>query len=105
MSEEVELTFQAIVVPGTLYSLTHLLQPGTSKLNVPLMGDFIAGTNLVKAKIDLGRTDGWKGIGRGEGRELSVYSATLRGTLRHRGVRYVLIPPQSCACILTIKRA
>jgi len=27
------------------------------------------------------------GVGRGEGRELSVYSATLRGTLRHRGVR------------------
>jgi len=28
-----------------------------------------------------------KEIGRGEGRELSVYSATLRGTLRHHGVR------------------
>ncbi|KAF9650082.1 hypothetical protein BDM02DRAFT_1535313 [Thelephora ganbajun] len=77
----------AIVVPGALYSLTHLLQPGTSKLKVPLLDNFATGTNLVIAKIDLGRRDGWKGIGRGEGRELSVYSATLRGTLRHHGMR------------------
>ena len=59
---------------------------------MPLIDNFVAGTNLVTAKVDLGRRDGWKGIGRGEGRELSVYSATLRGALRHRGVRYVLFP-------------
>jgi len=76
----------AIVVPGALYSLTNLLQPGTSKLKVPLIENFATGANLVIAKIDLGRRDGWKGIGRGEGKELSVYSAALRGTLRHRGV-------------------
>jgi len=70
-----------------LYSITHLLQPGTSKLKVPLIDSFVTGSNSVLAKIDLGRRDGWKGIGRGEGRELSVYSATLKGTLRHRGVR------------------
>jgi len=77
--------------------MTHLLQPGTSKLKVALMDNFATGTNLVIAKIDLGRRDGWKEIGRGEGRELSVYSATLRGALRHRGVRYVLLRPQSLA--------
>jgi len=104
MGEDVESIFQAIVVPRALYSLTQLLQPGTSKLNVPLIDHFVTGTNLVNAKIDLGRMDGWKGIGRGEGRELSVYSATLRGTLRHRGVRYVFIIPQPCACKLTMKR-
>jgi len=71
--------------------MTHLLQPGTSKLKVALMDSFATGTNLVIAKIDLGRRDGWKEIGRGEGRELSVYSATLRGSLRHRGVRYVFL--------------
>lgn len=104
MGEEIESTFQAIVVPGALYSVTRLLQPGTSKLNVPLIDNFVTGTNPVKAKIDLGRVDGWKGIGRGEGRELSVYSATLRGALRHRGVRYVLILSQPFTCMLTIKR-
>ena len=88
---EVEPIFQAIVVPGALYSLTHLLRPGTSKLKVPLINDLVTGTNLVKAKVDLGRRDGWRGIGRGEGRELSVYSATLRGALKHRGMRYALL--------------
>ena len=72
--------------------MTHPLQPGTSKFKVPLIDNFITGTNLMKAKIDLGRTDGWRGIGRGEGRELSVYSATLKGSLRHHGMRYVLVP-------------
>jgi len=75
-----------------------------SNLKVSLMDNFATGTNLVMAKIDLGRRDGWKGIGRGEGRELSVYSATFRGNLRHRGVRYALVLPQSCACVLTMER-
>jgi hypothetical protein len=96
-------TFQAIVVPGARYSITHLLQPGTSKLKVSLIDSFVAGSNSVLAKIDLGRRDGWKGIGRGEGRELSVYSATLRGALRHRGIRFVLAESQLCACMLTIE--
>ena len=90
----VKSTFQAIVVPGPLYSVTYLLRPGTSKLKVPLVDNFATGSSLVIAKIDLGRRDGWKGIGRGEGRELSVYSATLRGTLKHRGVRFVLVKSQ-----------
>jgi hypothetical protein len=85
----VESTFQAIVVPGPLYSVTRLLQPGMSKLKVPLMSNFVTMSNSVIAKVDLGRRDGWKGIGHGEGRELSVYSATLRGVLRHHGIRFV----------------
>jgi len=87
MGAEVEPTLQAIVVSGTPYSLTRILRPGTSKLEISLIDNFVTSTSLVKAKVDLGRRDGWMGIGRGEGRELSVYSAMLRGTLRHRGVR------------------
>lgn len=77
----------AIVVPGALYSVTRLLRPGTSKLTIPLIDSFLTGSSSVIAKVDLGRRDGWMGLGRGEGRELSVYSATLRGNLRHRGTR------------------
>jgi len=83
----VESTFQTIVVPAALFSVTRILQPGTSKLKVSLMDNFVTESNSVVAKVDLGRRDGWKGIGRGEGRELSVYYATLRGVLRHRGIR------------------
>lgn len=99
----VEPTFQAIVVPAPLFSVTRLLHPGTSKLKVPLMESFVTVSNSVIAKVDLGRRDGWKGIGRGEGRELSVYSATLRGSLRHRGIRFVLAQSRPRVCILTIE--
>ena len=78
--------------------MTRLLRPGTSKLRVPLMSNFLTLSNSVIAKVDLGRMDGWKGIGRGEGRELSVFSATLRGALRHRGIRFVLTQSRPCVC-------
>ena len=94
----VESAFQAIVVPGPLYSVTRLLQPGMSKLKVPLMSNFVTVSSSVVAKVDLGRRDGWKGIGYGEGRELSVYSATLKGALRHHGVRFVLLRSQPRHC-------
>lgn len=96
--ELVESTFQAIVVPGPLYSVTRLLQPGMSKLKVPLMDNIVTVSNSVMAKVGLGRRDGWKGIGRGEGRELSVYSATLRGALRYHGIRFVPIYSRLRVC-------
>jgi hypothetical protein len=102
VGRDVESTFQAIVVPGALYSVTYLLQPGTSKLKVPLIDNFATGSSSVMAKVDLGRRDGWKGLGRGEGKEVSVHSATLRGTLRHRGIRFVLTHSQSWGHVLTV---
>lgn len=74
-----------------------------SKLKVPLMDSFVTVSKSVIAKVDLGRRDGWKGIGRGEGRELSVYSTTLRGVLRHRGVRFVLAQSQLCVRMLKME--
>jgi hypothetical protein len=44
----------------------------------------------VIANIEVGRRDHWRSLGAGEGRELSVLSANLRGTLRHKGVRCVI---------------
>ena len=48
--------------------------------------NFVTGRNPVIAKIDIGRTDGWKVTGRGEGRELSVCFATLRGAPRQSAI-------------------
>ena len=39
------------------------------------------------AKVELGRRDGWKSLGEGHGRELSVLTATLRGNIRLEGLR------------------
>lgn len=41
----------------------------------------------MNARIDLGRRDGWKSLGSGEGRELSVWNAALRGAVRRHGIR------------------
>lgn len=62
---------------------------GTTQITIPLLQSYIATTSKVVAKVNLGRQDGWKSLGSGEGRELSVVSATLTGTLRHEGVRCV----------------
>jgi hypothetical protein len=58
---------------------------------VALLKSYAVGTANVLAKVQLGRQDGWKSIGHGEGREISVLSASLRGVVKHHGLRYVLL--------------
>ncbi|KAH8835883.1 hypothetical protein DL96DRAFT_1575951 [Flagelloscypha sp. PMI_526] len=59
----------------------------TFTLQVPLLKSFTFGTSKAIAYIDVGRRDGWTSLGSGHGRELTVASATLQGTLVHQGVR------------------
>jgi len=61
--------------------------PPVSTQHVHLMDEFMPRTSRVLAKVELGRRDGWKSIGNGEGRELSVISASLKGTIKHHGIR------------------
>ncbi|EGO05179.1 hypothetical protein SERLA73DRAFT_174147 [Serpula lacrymans var. lacrymans S7.3] len=56
-------------------------------MDIPLLLSYVTGVSRVIAKIELGRRDGWKSIGTGEGRELSVVSASLRGIVRRHGIR------------------
>ena len=56
-------------------------------LVIPLITSFTPGTSRVMAKVELGRRDGWKSLGEGHGRELSVLTATLRGNIRTEGLR------------------
>jgi hypothetical protein len=57
------------------------------RVNIPLLQAYVAGTSKVIAKVSLGRKDGWTSIGTGQGREISVISATLTGTIHHEGTR------------------
>lgn len=56
-------------------------------ITIPLLSSFAPGTSRVIAKVELGRRDGWKNLGEGHGRELSVVSASLRGVIKLRGLR------------------
>ncbi|KAH0838192.1 putative adipose-regulatory protein-domain-containing protein [Lanmaoa asiatica] len=61
--------------------------PRLIDLDVPLLSSYLPGTPKMNARIDLGRRDGWKSLGNGEGRELSVWNAALRGAIRRHGIR------------------
>ncbi|ESK98056.1 adipose-regulatory protein [Moniliophthora roreri MCA 2997] len=61
--------------------------PSTISLVIPFFSSFIPGTSQVEAEVHLGRHDFWKSVGRGEGREISVLSAELRGAVAHHGIR------------------
>ncbi|KAG5653338.1 hypothetical protein H0H81_000960 [Sphagnurus paluster] len=39
------------------------------------------------AFVEVGRSDGWKSLGAGEGKELSIISASVRGSVVHHGIR------------------
>lgn len=57
-----------------------------------MLESFIAGTPRVVASVEIGRRDGWTTLGRGEGREVSIMSASVRGLIVHHGIRCVLGP-------------
>ncbi|KAF9229132.1 hypothetical protein BS17DRAFT_689440 [Gyrodon lividus] len=61
--------------------------PRLVDLDVHLLASYAPGTTKVNARIDIGRRDEWKGLGSGEGRELSVWTASLRGVVRRHGIR------------------
>jgi len=65
--------------------------PRTTTLKIPLLSSYVSRASDVVARIELGRQDGWRSIGSGEGKELSVLTAFINGRVRPQGVR--LVPP------------
>ncbi|RDB29107.1 hypothetical protein Hypma_015681 [Hypsizygus marmoreus] len=61
--------------------------PNTINLNMPMVPSFVPGTSKIVAYVEVGRRDGWKSLGTGEGREISVVSASIRGSIVHHGIR------------------
>jgi hypothetical protein len=83
-----KFTVQAIVTPPKAGLWSNV--PETVQFDVPLLTSYTAGTTKVMAKIEIGRQDGWKGIGNGEGREITVLAASLQGVIKHHGIRSVI---------------
>lgn len=78
---------QAIVLPQRKRYLFP--SPSLINLDIFLLASFVPSTSKVNARLELGRRDEWRRIGRGEARELSVVTASLKGTVLYKGVRYV----------------
>ncbi|KAG7099052.1 hypothetical protein E1B28_000927 [Marasmius oreades] len=73
-----------VIPPATSYFSS---KPNKISVDVPLLSSFLVGTSYVEAEVSVGRQDGWRGLGNGGPRELSVYSAELKGLVVHHGAR------------------
>ncbi|KAI0304997.1 putative adipose-regulatory protein-domain-containing protein [Russula brevipes] len=76
----------AIILPPSF----RWSNPSTTTLKIPLLSRYESGVSRVIARVELGRQDGWKSIGSGEGRELSVLTAFIKGRVRPQGIRGVI---------------
>lgn len=54
---------------------------------IPMLESFEADSSSLSARVEIGRRDDWKLLGTGQGRELSVISASLRGLAVPHGIR------------------
>lgn len=52
-----------------------------------MLESFIPGKANLDVAVEVGRRDGWRTLGAGEGREVSVLSASLRGLAVPHGIR------------------
>lgn len=81
----------SLIFPQPL-ALTPLFYSGvlsTRTLLVPLLEGFSASSYLssLRARLQVGRQDGWTSVGRGEGKELVIVEAFARGKPRLSGIR------------------
>ena len=66
-------------------------KPLTSEISVPMLESFIPSKANLDVAVEIGRRDGWRTLGTGQGREVSVHSASLRGLAVPHGVRCAFI--------------
>ncbi|KAI0094787.1 putative adipose-regulatory protein-domain-containing protein [Irpex rosettiformis] len=62
----------------------------TITIDVPLFSNILFESTAAIAFVEVGRSDHWRSLGRGEGRELTVSSAILRGVVVHKGLRGII---------------
>ena len=62
-----------------------------TQVAIPILSSWTPGTSSsLHAVLEVGRRDAWKMLGRGEGRELTVLEAYVRGTVLLQGTRRVV---------------
>ncbi|EIN14085.1 hypothetical protein PUNSTDRAFT_59363 [Punctularia strigosozonata HHB-11173 SS5] len=77
----------AIILPPAPSLLWKRSQSQLIDITIPLLDAYSASSRGIVARIEVGRKDEWRSVGAGQGREVSVISLSLRGALRHKGLR------------------
>jgi hypothetical protein len=62
-------------------------KPKTIRMNVPLLDSFVTTSSILAATVDIGRADSWTTIGAGQGREVNILFASLKGIAIPHGIR------------------
>jgi len=76
---------QSIFVPPR----TWLRSPSTISHSIQLLTDVVPTASRLFAHVEVGRKDGWRSLGEGAGREVSIVQAWLVGEVKLSGLRYV----------------
>ncbi|KAH8120211.1 hypothetical protein DFH11DRAFT_1558906 [Phellopilus nigrolimitatus] len=100
----VDVRKPAVVVPPAPSFVPFVSRaPRLIGMAVPLASSVVTGAARIKVRVEIGRKDGWRTLGTGEGRELSVFAATLHGEVRPQGLRRILAAfPLSLAIAATV---
>ncbi|KAG6819493.1 hypothetical protein H0H93_011307 [Arthromyces matolae] len=61
--------------------------PGTVRVVIPMVSSFVTSSSTIVAYVEIGRQDQWKSLGTGEGREVSVITASVQGSVVRGGLR------------------
>lgn len=79
---------QAIILPPSSRLLSFMSSaPRELEFVLPMLSSFYAEVENLRARVEIGRRDGWKSLGHGEGRELSVIASAIRGEVRPHGIK------------------
>jgi hypothetical protein len=62
-------------------------RPTTVHVNVPLLDYFVSTSTNLAATVEIGRADSWSTIGTGQGREVNIMFASLKGLAIPHGIR------------------
>lgn len=73
-------------LPGRLLSRSAL-----AKITIPVFEDLVPAYSTLRAKVEIGRADGWRSLGTGAGKELTIAEAYLHAAVKLRGIRYVIV--------------
>ncbi|KAJ3550278.1 hypothetical protein NMY22_g557 [Coprinellus aureogranulatus] len=65
--------------------------PTIMTIDIPMLSSFVPGHPTLLADVQVGRSDNWRTVGDGTGRELSVVAASLRGLVVPHGIRGLAI--------------
>lgn len=78
---------QSIILPPSSGLFSFMFRSSHLEFVIPMLSSFYAQAENLRAYVEIGRRDGWKSLGHGEGRELSVIAAAIRGEVRPTGIK------------------